>query len=77
MKHESKFDQKRGELKEKLFICYSPDLNKYLKRHHTIPYGVKGINGTSGSTFWVYVKDDELKAALAAFDKDEVQKRHK
>lgn len=77
MKRKSKleFKQKLESLKKHIHICYSPELKKYLKRFHTIPYVAKGINEISGSTFWVYVKDEELGNALAAFDKEVVQTR--
>ncbi|GAB1769055.1 hypothetical protein PMEGAPR185_00610 [Priestia megaterium] len=45
------FKQKLESLKEHIHIYYSPELKKYLKRFHTIPYVAKGVNETSGSTF--------------------------
>lgn len=46
-----------------LFICYSVPLRDYLS-NMGIKYELVGMHPKTHNMFWVYIKNDNLKAAL-------------
>lgn len=48
-----------------LFYCYSPKLKKFLTNVKKIRFLHQGINSSTTRNFWVYIRSEELGAALA------------
>ena len=50
--------------KKDIFYCYSPKLKKFLGAKKQIRYLHQGINTSTNKSFWVYIRTEELGAAL-------------
>lgn len=50
-------------IKAKYYKCFSINLLRWLKTHEVQPIS-KGINKTTGRTYWVFLVDDELSDVL-------------
>ncbi|MFC0903902.1 hypothetical protein ACFHWD_04250 [Clostridium sp. MT-14] len=52
----------------KLFICYSKKLLRFLIRHE-MKYCVVGLNPNNYKKFFVFIKNDKLKALLKVWQR--------
>jgi hypothetical protein len=53
-----------NQIQNNYFPCYSPNLYKYLKYNHNIPYIIKGINPNTNKTYWLFETTDQLQQIL-------------
>ena len=47
-----------------IYYCYSPPLKKHLCNNKKLGYIGKGVNGDSGKTYWLFIRNEELEGYL-------------